>query len=205
MDDRRLDERIGRRVRERREALGLSLEDLAARCGVSRSMISRIERIESSPTAALLGRLCAGLGLTLSGLMAHAERSAHALARRDEQQSWRDPETGYLRRMVSPPGTGSSVELVDVELPAGARVAFGAWPLAAYDQHVLVVEGRLTLTVGDEQMSMSAGDCAHMTLERGIAFENETKRVVRYLVVLRSAPKAGDSSIAYVEAAPSAP
>ncbi len=174
------DRRIGRRVREQRERVGLSLDELAARCGVSRSMISRIERVESSPTAALLAKLCASLRMTLSGLMADAERPAHAVARRAQQRSWRDPQTGYVRRMVSPSATGSAVEIVEVTLPAAARVAFDPQLLVPFGQHIVMLAGNLTLTVGDETFELQTGDCAHMTLERGAAFENRTRRAARY-------------------------
>ena len=59
-----LGQRIADRVRELRAAQGQSLDALAAACGVSRSMISLIERGETSPTAVVLEKLAAGLGVT---------------------------------------------------------------------------------------------------------------------------------------------
>src|ERR1700722_869562 len=94
MDGKLLDELIAERIRSRREELGLSLEELSAGSGVSRSMISKIERVESSGTAVLLGKLCAGLGLTLSGLMADAERPVRTVLRRSEQVTWRETASG---------------------------------------------------------------------------------------------------------------
>jgi transcriptional regulator with XRE-family HTH domain len=185
MDGQLLDRRIGQRIRGRREELALSLEDLSERCGVSRSMISKIERVESSPTAALLGKLCSGLGITLSGLMADAERALHAVIRRDAQITWRDPETGYVRRIVSPPQADSSLEIVEIELPAGARVGFDAWKVQAYEQQVVVLDGTLSLTIAHERIDLKPGDCAHMSVESGNAFENRTKKSVRYLVAIK--------------------
>lgn len=179
-----LEARIAARLRERREALELSLDALAARSGVSRAMISRVERGESSPTAGLLGKLCNGLGLTLSGLMAEAEPAPHAVRRAAEQPRWQDPETGYVRRMVSPPATGSAVEVVAVELPRGARVAYDPSARLAYDQHVLLMEGRLRLAIGGEPVELHPGDCAHMTLDAGLAFENPGRITARYLVIV---------------------
>lgn len=118
-----LEQAIGIRIRRLRQEKALTLDDLAAASGVSRAMISRIERAEASPTASLLARICAALGLSLSAFFAE-EGQASPLARRQEQQVWRDPETGYLRRSVSPPGTASDVDIVEVEFPAGARVSF---------------------------------------------------------------------------------
>ena len=189
MENGALDERIAQRVLERRAELGLSLEQLSELSGVSRAMISRIERAESSATAALLAKLCAGLGITLSGLMADIERPPHAVARRNAQPVWHDPETGYVRRMLSPAATGSRVELVEVTLPAGAVVAYDTPPFLAYDQHVYVLAGRLSLTLGDEPLSLKAGDCVHMTLERGATYANRSARDVRYLVALKTEPR----------------
>src|SRR5512139_748125 len=95
-----LDQRIARRVRELRAAHGFTLEQLATRSGVSRSMISVVERGESSPTAALLDKLAAGLGVTLNALF-EAPRSNEApspLSRHADQAEWQDPDSGYLRR-----------------------------------------------------------------------------------------------------------
>jgi transcriptional regulator with XRE-family HTH domain len=96
---------IGIRIRKLRLEKGLTLDDLAEASGVSRAMISRIERAEASPTASLLARVCAALGLSLSTFFADDGRQASPISRRRDQQIWRDPETGYLRRAVSPAGT----------------------------------------------------------------------------------------------------
>jgi transcriptional regulator with XRE-family HTH domain len=83
--------RIAARIREEREARDWSLADLAERSGVSRAMISKIERSEASPTAALLGRLSGAFGLTLSSLLARAELHSGRVLRANEQPQWKDP------------------------------------------------------------------------------------------------------------------
>jgi transcriptional regulator with XRE-family HTH domain len=186
MDDQLLDKQIGERVRSRREELGLSLEELAARSGVSRSMISKIERVESSGTAVLLSKLCSGLGLTLSGLMADAERPVRTVMRRSEQVTWRDPESGFTRRIVSPPQSGSAVEIVEIELPPGARVGFEAWKIRAYEQHLVVLDGTLSLTIANKCVDLKPGDCAQMSVKTDNKFENRSKKTVRYLVVIKN-------------------
>src|SRR5262245_30169384 len=120
--------RIAERVRELRAAQGSSLDALAGQSGVSRSMISLIERGESSPTAVVLEKLAAGLGVTLASLFdapaAAARTSAGPVARRRDQPQWQDPGSGYVRRNVSPPGVPQPMQIVEVEFPPGARVAF---------------------------------------------------------------------------------
>src|SRR5947207_1489909 len=142
-----LDRQIGERVRGLRAAKSLSLDDLAERSGVSRAMLSRIERGESSPTAQLLNRVCSGLGVTLSTMFA-AEAPASPVSRRAEQPVWCDPGSGYQRRAVSPPGTGSAAEIIEVEFPPHASVAFDNGRLAIVDQHVWVLSGMLEMVIG---------------------------------------------------------
>src|SRR5881275_1926279 len=98
-----LNERIAARVRELRAAHSLSLDTLASKSGVSRSMISLIERGESSPTAVVLEKLAGGLGVTLASLFDAASTAAAPaengpIARRADQPQWRDPASGYIRR-----------------------------------------------------------------------------------------------------------
>jgi transcriptional regulator with XRE-family HTH domain len=180
-----LERRIAQRLRDRRELLGLSLDQLAALSGVSRAMIARVERRESSPTAGLLGKLCNGLGITLSSVMADIELPTHAVSRKAAQLVWQDPETQYRRRLVSPPGTGSAVEIVEIELPPGARIAYDPSRALDYDQHVLVQDGALTLVIGQATVALHAGDCAQMTLDDGLVFANQGPTEARYLVILR--------------------
>jgi transcriptional regulator with XRE-family HTH domain len=181
-----MERRIAVRLKALRARLGLTLDELARRSGVSRSMISLIERAESNPTASVLDRLAAGLGVSLAGLFAEEGREdAAPLARRTEQESWCDPETGYVRRNLSPPGYPSPIELVEVVLPAGARVAYDSGSrLVTVDQQVWVLAGAVEITVGDTLHRLAAGDCLAMQVDRPIAFRNRGPDDARYLVAL---------------------
>ncbi len=120
-----LNQLIGARIRIEREARHWSLSDLAERAGVSRAMVHKIERGESSPTAMLLGRLAGAFGLSMSKLIARAETQEGRLLRREDQPVWVDPESGYVRRHVSP-RTDLPLDLVRIELPAGAAIPMPA-------------------------------------------------------------------------------
>jgi transcriptional regulator with XRE-family HTH domain len=181
-----IDREIGERVRALRIDGAMTLDDLAERSGVSRAMLSRIERGESSPTAQLLNRVCSGLGVTLSTLFAAAGHAPSPLSQRGEQVSWRDPGSGYVRRVVSPSGTGSPVEMVEVEFPAGASVSFKAYR-TGIDQHVWILEGAMEVTVGATVNRLETGDCLHMRLDHPIRFRNPFERPARYVVVLARA------------------
>ena len=149
-------------------------------------MISLIERAESSPTASVLDRLSAALGVTLASMFAEEARvDAQPLVRHGEQLAWSDPETGYVRRNVSPPGFPSPIELVEVVLPGGARVAYDSgFRDPPVDQQVWVIEGSIEVRVGDATHLLEAGDCLAMRVDRPIGFRNRGVSAARHLVAL---------------------
>jgi transcriptional regulator with XRE-family HTH domain len=183
-----VDERIAAQARDLRAARGLSLDALATKSGVSRSMISLIERGESSPTAVVLERLATGLGVPLAQLFDAPSGNgtpATPLSRRDDQHAWRDPASGYRRRNVSPPRWASPFRIVEVDFPPGARVAYEtAEHTPPLHQQIWVLAGRLDVTHGDDHYRLNTGDCLAMRLDHPIAFANRTRRQTRYAVVV---------------------
>src|SRR5262245_10137453 len=136
-----VEERIARKLAALRSERGWSLEALAERTGISRATLSRIERGELSPTAAMLTSLCSVYGWTLSRFMADAETRAPSLVPAAEQAQWKDPGSGYRRRIVSPPAPGFRGELVEVRMPAGASVSFDVAPVAGLEHHLWMLDG----------------------------------------------------------------
>lgn len=183
-----LNARIAARVQALRAERGLSIQALADRSGVSRSMISLVERGEASPTAVVLERLASGLDVMLSALFEgpqSAPAAASPIARRDDQPVWRDPASGYRRRAVSPPQQGQPLQIVEVQLPAQAVVGFDhAIRRHRVFQQVWLLEGELEVTLGDRPHHLHEGDCLAMTLDEPVQFRNPTRRAVRYAVVI---------------------
>jgi len=178
---------IARRVRDLRASRGLTLEALAERSGVSRSMISLIERGESSPTAVLLERLAAGLNVPLASLFDVPRTDPRPLARRADQPRWCDPASGYVRRNVSPSGFPSPIRIVEVEFPRGAQVAFDAGARdARVHQQVWVLDGSIDVTVGEDRHELRRGDCLAFVLDRPVTFRNRSSKAARYAVVITS-------------------
>ena len=181
-----IDALVARRLLALRQAAQLSLAQLAERAGVSKAMISRIERAESSPTATLLGRLAAALGVTLAELLSEREgpkaapERVHRLA---SQPLWRDPELGVRRRQVAP-RDAAGVELVEIELPRGAEVRYPPWGSQPYRQRLWLLEGRLRVAYGDEVFELDAGDCLDFGVDRALAFRALGRGGCRYLLVL---------------------
>ena len=181
-----LDARIGSRIRIEREHRGWSLTDLAQRSGVSRAMINKVERGEASPTASLLGRLAGAFGLTLSMLLARTETDhIGRLVRAKEQCRWTDPETGYIRRQIAPaPGSDIPLDVVQVELPAGASVTFPARNYASVRQLIWMSDGCLTFIEGEVVHTLSAGDCLELGAPADCAFRNDQNVPCRYVVIV---------------------
>src|SRR4051812_39346659 len=119
-----IDRQIAQRLKSLRGERGWSLEDLAKRSGVSRASLSRLENAEVSATAAVLGRLCAAYGMTLSRLIRLVESEFQPLIRREEQPVWTDSNTGFVRRSVSPPAQMLAAEAVECRLEPGTEIVY---------------------------------------------------------------------------------
>lgn len=179
--------RIAARVRELRASLGISLEALATRCEVSRSMISLIERGETSPTAVVLEKIAAGLGVTLASLFDDSSAPPNPVSTAKDRTPWKDPASGYVRRNISPANFPSPIRIVEVSFPAGAKVSYESGTRdTAVAQQVWVREGRMEITVGKTRHQLQADDCLAMQLDAPITFRNRTRKAARYVVVLSS-------------------
>jgi transcriptional regulator with XRE-family HTH domain len=178
-----LEVRIAQRVKLEREARRWSIGDLAARSGVSKAMISKIERGATSPTAVLLGRLSSAFGLTLSTLLSRAEHLPEMCARAKSQEQWVDPATGF-RRIALSPRAAPVIELIKGELPSGARIDYPAGAFAFIEQQILVLSGTLTFRDGAKRYVLKIGDCLALGAPADRSFANETKKPCTYLVVI---------------------
>jgi transcriptional regulator with XRE-family HTH domain len=179
---------LANRLRHERESRGWSITSLAKASGVSRAMISKIERGEASPTAALLGRLSGAFSLTVSALLARAEAgdTSRCVVRQSDQDCWTDPQSGYLRRALSP--HGADPELVLIELPAGATVSY---PATSYTflrgQCVWILDGCLMIREHEEETLLYSGDCMAFDLStaRERTYSNPLeKQSAHYIVAL---------------------
>jgi transcriptional regulator with XRE-family HTH domain len=179
--------RIALRVSSLRAGRAMSLDALAAKCNVSRSMISLIERGESSPTAVVLDKLAYGLGVTLASLFEEPQPDASPLVRRDQQLQWTDPQSGYLRRNISPPHLHSPIQIVEVEFPAGATVSYAAGVReTGIHQQIWMIAGSMDISVGATQYRLQAGDCLAMQEHNDIVYHNTSGHTAHYLVVINS-------------------
>ena len=178
-----IESRIAARLRQRREELGLSLAELAARSSVSKAMIGKIENGVSCPTAGLLGRLCSGLGVTLSTLMLSVEDAGLEFYPAASQPTWRDPATKLSRTVLSPPTRDSNVQIARLWLPGGAAVDYPLAPAIPIRQHIVMLSGRLDFTIGDRLTSLNSGDCLFALIDRPTRVRAAGPGPAEYLVV----------------------
>ena len=179
------DARLAQHLRELRMERSWSLEELATKSGVSRATLSRIENNEVSPTAAVLGRLCAAFELTLSRLLAYVESDLPALVPRKAQPIWIDPETGFRRRSISPPSPDFECELLQCELPAGAQIDYPLPPRPGLEHHLYLEAGALELNIEGSSYSLFPGDCLRYRLHGASSFKVPHRRSARYFLVIR--------------------
>jgi hypothetical protein len=131
----------------------------------------------------VLGRLSGAFGLTLSTLLALAEQTGDRLARLARQPVWRDPETGYTRRRVSP-ATGGVLELLEIELPAGVRVPYPSDAFVFQHQQIWVMRGLLRFREGADAHELRAGDCLQLGAPADCEFFNPGPASCTYVVAL---------------------
>ncbi|KZD12073.1 helix-turn-helix domain-containing protein [Oceanibaculum pacificum] len=182
--DNSIDQRIAQRLKGLRAERGWSLDELAGRSAVSRATLSRLENAEVSPTASVLGRLCAAYGLTLSRLMHMVEGDFVPLVRRDAQPLWTDRSIGFRRRSVSPPAQTLAGEALECTLEAGIRIDYPAPPRQGLEHHVLLLEGALEIAVGGQTHALQPGDCLRYQLFGPSAFATPPDTGARYILFM---------------------
>lgn len=179
-----LTDRLAHRIKSLRAERGLSLDALAAGSGVSRATLSRLEQAQVSPTAEVLGKLCAAYGVSISRLLMSVEDRFSALVPFDDQPEWEDPDTGFTRRLVSPPAASLAGEVVECHLPPETRLNYDDPPRPGLEHHLILLDGALTVTVAGTAHRLTAGDCLRYQLVGASAFATDPDRGARYILVL---------------------
>jgi transcriptional regulator with XRE-family HTH domain len=179
-----IDRRIAERLKGLRGERGWSLDELARLSGVSRATLSRLENAEVSPTASVLGKLCTAHGLTLSRLMHMVEGEFAPVVRRDAQPLWVDPATGFRRRSVSPPAQTLAGEALECELGPGTRIDYDEAPRPGLEHHLVMLDGRLEVTVAGATHELRPGDCLRYQLFGPSSFHTPKGAGARYMLFM---------------------
>jgi XRE family transcriptional regulator, regulator of sulfur utilization len=166
---------IGPRVRALREAMDLSLRDLAERSGVSAPMLSQVERGETSPTLQIASRIAAGLELRLSQLLRLDESGTVTIVRAGERRRGGSPEGGHEFEVLTAPLPGQRAELSRHTLTSGARTG-GAGDPPIHEpgsrEIALVEDGRVVLDIDGDRHELGPGDCVTFDADLPHHFEN---------------------------------
>ena len=159
-------------MRELRRERGLTLEELAERSGVSRAMISKLERGEKNPTLVVAAKLAEGFGVTLSQLVGMEERREVVVVPREKRMVMRDPETGFERQLLSPSFGGRGVEFIRNAVPEGSTS--GEFPphRRGVEEYVVVEKGNLRAIIGGEEYLLKEGDALYFEADVSHRFDN---------------------------------
>lgn len=181
---------FGDRVRVMRDQAGLTLDQVAKLSGVSRAMLSKVERGEKSPTIGIAKRIAHALETSLSALMGDegVQRRTFALVRKDQRPVFRDPETGFERYLLSPIMAGMPVEVVLHRLPP--RTATDKLPPypSGTSKHVIATRGRVVVGTADAETVLEEGDSLYFEADVEHWFENRTGRASEYYLVISAGP-----------------
>lgn len=180
---------MGERVQSLRTDRGLTLRELADRSDVSVSMLSSVERGEKAPTVLVLDRIASGLDVTLASLVAGPDVE-RVIVRRAADQDRIDEPGGWQRTILTPVVPGVNFEWIRSTLPPGCDA--GSFPAYAAGSHefVAVASGTLTLTVGERELTLSAGDSVYFAADTPHAYANRGQtRCVYHVAALIMRPR----------------
>jgi len=174
---------LANHLRTLRADRGLTLQELAAKSGVSRATLSRIENGEVSPTAGTLGHLATAFALPVSQLLAPMEQEFPMLVRHAEQGVWRDPGNGFSRRSLSPPSGELKLEMIECTIDPRQRITYDRPAVPNHEHHLVLLSGVLSLTIDGVRHELRKGDCLRYRLRGASCFETGPHSA-RYIIAL---------------------
>lgn len=177
---------LAEEVKRHRKRRALSLEQLATLSGVSRSMISKIERCEAMPSTTILSRLAEALGTTFSRLMAHPVDREILVIPAARQPVLRDEQSGFMRRCLSPVLPGRGIDWVLNTLPHGGATGEFVAHRRGVEEYIYVLNGRLAARVGERTVTLEAGDSLFFEADAEHAFTNIGSGPCEYFLVIDS-------------------
>jgi transcriptional regulator with XRE-family HTH domain len=185
---------VGQRVKALREAMNLSLRDLAERSGVSAPMLSQVERGETSPTLSVAARIARGLDLSLSQLLRLDETQHVVIVTKDQRRQGAGNAKGHSYEMLTPPLPGQRVALSEHTLEPGASTGGeGDSPIhePGSRETLLVEEGQLDLVIDAERRTINQGDSVTFDADLPHHFENPGSTTTTFLAVTAAGLRRG--------------
>ncbi|NGQ96270.1 helix-turn-helix domain-containing protein [Brevibacillus sp. SYP-B805] len=180
---------LGKNIQQARKEKGYSLQELSDRCGVSRSMLSQIERGEKNPTVQVACQIAEGLEMTLSQLLGEQEEREVIVIRKQERLVFRDPETGFERQLLSPSFPARGVEFIRNLLPEGQSTGRFPRHKQGVCEHLTVVRGRLRAILGERVVELNEGDSLYFEADVAHRFDNIGSGTCEYYLVIDTPEK----------------
>jgi XRE family transcriptional regulator, regulator of sulfur utilization len=183
--DATLSANLGGRIRDLRKRRGLTLDALSGRSQVSRAFLSAIERSEKSPTLPIIVRIARGLNVSMSALLGVEPAASGVSSNRSaDQVSFRDPQSGFERTVLSPLREGGSAEIVKHCIPPGQSTGLLPVYTTAMEKHILVQDGELTALIDEATYKISSGDTLSFTIKAPYELCNDGDVPCIYIVVM---------------------
>ncbi len=178
-----LHQHVSAKIRELRQSWGWTLEQLATASGVSRSMLSQVERGEANPTLAVTFRIAQAFDLSLSDLVEGAFRAPKIdVVRGDDPNSiFREDHIGRIRTL-SPLNLEKDVEFYEVNL-APQQTLESAPHFVGTREFLTLVKGTVTLKSGDEETTLKRGDSAQYPADVPHSISNSSKQPAIFFLV----------------------
>ena len=180
--------RLAKRLKKARKSQSLSLEALSRLSGVSRSMLSQIERGESSPTVAILWNLTNALNIDFSGLLdgkPNDDGAIKEVVRAEQTPVILSKGSGCRIRILSPPENVGNTEIYDLEFDANAVLASDPHSVGCLE-NLTVISGMLEVTSDNETEVIKSGDTLRYAADRSHAIRAKGKKARAILVVTGS-------------------
>ena len=180
-------QKLGKRIRELRNQLGWSLEELAERSDVSRAMLSKVERGENNPTLIVALKIATGLGVTTSQLIGIEERHKVIKVPKSKRMTFRDPETNFVYQ-IFPAFEGGAIEFVRHILPVGVSSGELDAHSVGIEKYLLMEQGQLRVMIGSQEYTLEEGDLFYFQADVVHRFDNIGSEECSYFLIKNAKP-----------------
>lgn len=176
---------IAETLKQLRKARRLTLDQVSAATGVSKSMLSKIESGRASPTAVLLGKIAEGLDVSISQFLGGPAKRDILVLRAEEQPIFRAPKTGFERRSLSPTGESETVDIVLNTLPPKQSSGYFPPHRPGVEETLIVASGEVWLYIDEEKYELKQDDVIFYRAQRKHRFDNpSSSKVARFYIVI---------------------
>lgn len=177
--------RVGQTLAALRQARALSLDELSRQAGVSKSMLSQIERSQANPTVAVVWRLANALGVSMAELLGGQEPAAPSMVTVPAHAipSLRSPDGLCELRILGPIDLAGQFEWYELTMQPGGMLASEPHEPGTRE-HLTVLSGALSAEAGEQAQPLSAGETARYVVDQPHAIRNAGPDVAHALLVV---------------------